>query len=240
MIMIMIKGGNIMKLLIVDDDREIVDLLSIYLKDENFEIIKAFDGKHALEKLTQYPDIVLVILDIMMPKKDGISVILDLRKAGKTIPILLLSARTTDLDKIQGLTTGADDYVTKPFNPLEVVARVKSLLRRSHITDREKHTEELTAGPLIIRKDLHQVTTVDGVSIQLTVLEFGILYLLASHPGRIFSADEIFEKVWQQEVIVSTKTVMVHVSHLRDKIGEATGGDKVVETVWGVGYKINA
>ncbi|MGY3725171.1 DNA-binding response regulator, OmpR family, contains REC and winged-helix (wHTH) domain [Granulicatella balaenopterae] len=228
-----------MKLLIVDDDREIVELLTIYLKNEKFEIVKAFDGKQALEKINQYPDIDAVILDIMMPKMDGITVVNELRKDGKQIPILLLSAKSTDMDKIQGLTTGADDYVTKPFNPLEVVARIKSLLRRSSITH-ELSPEELRVGPLIIQKNAHKVMTVDGKEIQLTVLEFGILYLLASHPGRVFSADEIFEKVWNQYSGVSTKTVMVHVSHLRDKIAEVTGRDKVIETVWGVGYKIDA
>ena len=229
-----------MKVLIVDDEREIVELLTIYLKNEHFEIVKAYDGKQALDKLAQYPDIDAVILDIMMPRMDGSSVVHELRKQNNQIPVLMLSAKSTDIDKIQGLTAGADDYVTKPFNPLEVVARIKSLIRRSTITQDEASLEEIEVGPLVIKKNSHQVTTVGGKEIQLTVLEFGILHLLASHPGRVFSADEIFETVWQQESIVSTKTVMVHVSHLRDKIGEATGGDKVVETVWGVGYKIAA
>ena len=227
-----------MKILVVDDDREIVELLTIYLKNENYEIVKAYDGKQALEKLKMYPDIDMIILDIMMPRLDGISVVHEVRKENAQLPILLLSAKSTDIDKIQGLTNGADDYVTKPFNPLEVIARVKSLLRRSTITQEGPANEEITIGPLTIKKESHQVTTTDGTEIQLTVLEFGILYLLASHPNRVFSADEIFETVWQQESIVSTKTVMVHVSHLLDKIAEATGGEKVIETVWGVGYKI--
>lgn len=228
-----------MKILVVDDDREIVELLSIYLRNENYEIVKAYDGKQALEKLKNYPDVDMVILDIMMPRLDGISVVHEVRKTNQTLPILLLSAKSTDIDKIQGLTNGADDYVTKPFNPLEVIARVKSLLRRTTAFAQEPEgNAEITIGPLVINKDSHQVKTLDGVEIQLTVLEFGILHLLASHPNKVYSADEIFETVWQQESIVSTKTVMVHVSHLRDKIGEATGGDKVIETVWGVGYKI--
>ncbi|MCQ9210795.1 response regulator transcription factor [Granulicatella seriolae] len=229
-----------MKVLVVDDDREIVELLTIYLKNEGYEIVKAYDGKQALEKVRQYEDIGLIILDIMMPRLDGISVVHEIRKENQQLPILMLSAKSTDMDKIQGLTTGADDYVTKPFNPLEIVARVKSLIRRSTIKQEETTAEEIEVGPLIIKKDSHQVLTVTGKEIQLTVLEFGILHLLASHPNRVYSADEIFETVWQQESIVSTKTVMVHVSHLRDKIGEATGGDKVIETVWGVGYKIDA
>jgi DNA-binding response OmpR family regulator len=174
----------------------------------------------------------------MMPKMDGLDVVNKIREESK-VPILMLSAKTADIDKIRGLARGADDYVIKPFNPLEVVARVKSLLRRSSYSD-EKSADgnEIEIGPLMIRRDQHEVSTVDGTLIHLTVLEFGILYLLASNPNRVFSADEIFERVWQQETDIPSKTVMVHVSHLRDKIEEATGGEKVVKTVWGVGYKI--
>ncbi len=154
------------------------------------------------------------------------------------MPIIVVSAKTTDMDKIQGLLTGADDYVSKPFNPLEVMARVKSLLRRSQQQVANEVPDVLEVGPLIIKRDSHEVTTINNKQIQLTALEFGILYLLASHPNRVFSADDIFERVWKQESIVSAKTVMVHVSHLRDKIEEATDGEKVIETVWGVGYKV--
>jgi len=226
------------KVLIVDDDREIVDLLSIYCKNEGYEPVKAYDGVEAFRKLEEFPDIRLIILDIMMPKKDGISVVRELREGNNLIPILMLSAKSTDMDKIQGLTTGADDYVSKPFNPLEVMARIKSLLRRTAVKESEKEADVIEVGPLIIKKDSHEVKTLNGKNIQLTALEFGILHLLASYPNRVFSADEIFERVWQQESIVSAKTVMVHVSHLRDKIEEATGGEKVIQTVWGVGYKI--
>ena len=144
------------------------------------------------------------------------------------------------MDKIKGLVAGADDYVTKPFNPLEVMARVKSLLRRTKMQVTPDQPDILEVNSLIINKDSHEVKTIDGKEIQLTALEFGILYLLASHPNRVFSADEIFERVWKQESVVSAKTVMVHVSHLRDKIEDATGGEKVIQTVWGVGYKIDA
>lgn len=232
--------GNVdmKKILIVDDDREIVDLLSIYCKNEGYEPVKAYDGEEAFRKLEEFPDIQLIILDVMMPKKDGISVVKELREENNLIPILMLSAKSTDMDKIQGLTTGADDYVSKPFNPLEVMARIKSLLRRTAVKVDEQESDIIEVGPLIIKKDSHEVKTLDGKNIQLTALEFGILHLLASYPNRVFSADEIFERVWQQESIVSAKTVMVHVSHLRDKIEEATGGEKVIQTVWGVGYKI--
>ncbi|AUJ32899.1 MAG: response regulator transcription factor [Liquorilactobacillus nagelii] len=226
-----------MKILVVDDDKDIVELLSIYIKNEGYEVEKAYNGKEALTKLNTHPDISLMILDIMMPQMDGIEVLKEVRKDSQ-IPVLMLSAKTGDLDKIQGLIQGADDYVTKPFNPLEVMARVKSLLRRSQHNVTNDVPDTLTVGPLIINKDSHEVKTNDGKSIQLTALEFGILYLLSSHPNRVFSADEIFERVWQQESVVSAKTVMVHVSHLRDKIEAATNGEKVIQTVWGVGYKV--
>lgn len=226
-----------MQILVADDDKEIVELLSIYIKNEGYDVVKAYDGKEALSKIITNPNIALLILDIMMPKMDGLEVVKELRKESQ-IPIIMLTAKTTDMDKIQGLITGADDYVTKPFNPLEIMARVKSLLRRTNMQVQSEEPDLLEVGPLIIKKDSHEVETDQGVKIQLTALEFGILYLLASHPNRVFSAEEIFERVWQQESLVSAKTVMVHVSHLRDKIEEATNGEKVIQTVWGVGYKI--
>ena len=226
-----------MKILVVDDDKEIVELLSIYVHNEGYEAVKAYDGKEALSKIRTIPDIELLILDIMMPEMDGMQVVKELRKESQ-IPIIMLTAKTTDM--VKGLVAGADDYVTKPFNPLEVMARVKSLLRRTKMQIAPDQPDVLEVNALIINKDSHEVKTIDGKEIQLTALEFGILYLLASHPNRVFSADEIFERVWKQESIVSAKTVMVHVSHLRDKIEEATGGEKVIQTVWGVGYKIDA
>ena len=226
-----------MKVLVVDDDKEIVELLSIYLKNEGYEPVTAYSGKEAITRLATVSDISLMILDIMMPHMTGIDVIREVRKDSE-IPIIVVSAKTGDMDKIQGLITGADDYVVKPFNPLEVMARVKSLLRRSQKQVTNDEPDVLEVGPLMINRDSHEVTTLTGTKIALTALEFGILYLLASHPNRVFSADEIFERVWQQESVVSAKTVMVHVSHLRDKIEEATEGEKVIETVWGVGYKV--
>ncbi|MBM7708909.1 response regulator transcription factor [Enterococcus lemanii] len=227
-----------MKILVADDDKEIVELISIYLHNEGYEAVKAYDGKEVLLKVRTTPDIGLLILDIMMPELDGMQVVKTLRKESQ-IPIIMLTAKTTDMDKIKGLVAGADDYVTKPFNPLEVMARVKSLLRRTQMSHASQQPDVLEVSSLIINRDSHEVKTIEGVDIQLTALEFGILYLLASHPNRVFSADEIFERVWKQESVVSAKTVMVHVSHLRDKIEEATGGEKVIQTVWGVGYKID-
>lgn len=226
-----------MKILVVDDDKEIVELLSIYIKNEGYEPIAANSGQEALDQLAAHSDIALMVLDIMMPGIDGIEVVKRVRKDSQ-IPIIIVSAKTTDMDKIQGLITGADDYVTKPFNPLEIMARIRSLLRRSNQQTTKNVPDKLEVGPITIYKDSHEVVTDSGQKVQLTALEFGVLYLLASHPNRVFSADEIFERVWKQESVVSAKTVMVHVSHLRDKLEEATNGEKVIETVWGVGYKV--
>ena len=227
-----------MTILIVDDDREIVELLSIYLRNEGYDIATAYDGAEALHVANNQDDLALVILDVMMPKKDGLQVVEQLRETKPNVAVLMLSAKSKDTDKIEGLLAGADDYVTKPFNPLEVVARIKSLLRRSGQSTAFADAD-IEIGSLKIRKQSHEVVTLSGTPIQLTALEFGILYLLASNPNRVFSSDEIFERVWQQESIVTAKTVMVHVSHLRYKIEEATGGEKVIQTVWGVGYKIS-
>lgn len=228
-----------MKILITDDDKDIAALLGIYMNNEGYKVVTAYDGEQALAALRDNDDVDLMILDVMMPKMDGIQVVKEVRKTSD-LPILMLSAKTSDTDKIKGLVNGADDYVTKPFNPLEVMARVKSLLRRSQASQQKSLTaDEVRIGTLTIRKASHEVLTDEGEKIQLTALEFGILHLLASHPNRVFSADEIFERVWKQDSIVSSKTVMVHVSHLRDKISQATGGLEVISTVWGVGYKIN-
>jgi len=226
-----------MKILVVDDDKEIVELLSIYIKNEGYEPVSANSGQEAIDQLSAHSDIALMVLDIMMPGIDGIEVVKRVRKDSQ-IPIIIVSAKTTDMDKIQGLITGADDYVTKPFNPLEIMARIRSLLRRSTQQTSKNVPDKLEVGTITIYKDSHEVVTDSGQKVQLTALEFGVLYLLASHPNRVFSADEIFERVWKQESVVSAKTVMVHVSHLRDKLEEATNGEKVIETVWGVGYKV--
>ena len=219
-----------MKILVVDDDHDIVELLSIYIRNEGYEAIAATSGTAALQKLEQNPDIDLMILDIMMPDISGIEVLEKVR-ATSQIPIIIVSAKTSDLDKIKGLISADEDYVG--------MARIKSLLRRTHAGE-ENIPNQLTIGPLTINKKSHEVVTASGQKVQLTALEFGILYLLASHPNQVFSADEIFERVWKQESIISAKTVMVHVSHLRDKLEAATNGEKVIETVWGVGYKVEA
>lgn len=230
------------RVLIVDDEREIAELIEIYLKNEGFQTEVAFDGEAAIEAFDrQTAD--LVILDIMMPKMDGLEVCRRLRR-DHHVPILMVSAKTGDMDKIMGLMTGADDYMAKPFNPLELLARVRSLLRRSYqyskpsdsVAGKEGESRELRIGALRIDKLSHSAD-VEGRQLHLTSTEFGILYLLASQPGRVFSAEDIFQQVWKEKYYESNNTVMVHISKLRDKL-EKELGEKLIVTVWGVGYKI--
>lgn len=240
----MAKGWLIVerRILIVDDEREIADLIEIYLKNEGFETAKAYDGEQALDTFAKH-SFDLVILDIMMPKMDGLEVCRRLRQ-DQAVPILMLSAKTQDMDKIMGLMSGADDYMIKPFNPLELLARVRSLLRRSYqyntppaetaVSAREDR--ELRLGPLRIDR-LSHTAEVNGKALHLTSTEFGILYLLASNPGRVYSAEEIFQHVWKEKYFDSNNTVMVHISKLRDKLDKELG-EKLIITVWGVGYKI--
>jgi len=225
-------------ILVVDDDKEIANLVSVYLHNEGFRTIQRHNGQEALSALDQ-ENIDLIILDIMMPEIDGMEVCRKVRET-RMIPILMLSAKAEDMDKILGLMSGADDYMIKPFNPLELVARVKSLLRRSLQYNQENHVQPqdiLTIHSLEINRTSHKVT-VGGQSIQLTSREFDILYLLGSHLGRVFSAEEIFQLVWKEKYFVSNNTVMVHISNLRDKL-EKELGYKLIQTIWGVGYKID-
>lgn len=223
-------------ILIVDDDKDIVALLELYLKNEGYKIFKGYDGEEAL-KIIDQQSIDLVILDVMMPKIDGLEVCKQIRKSQNT-PILMLSAKVEDMDKIIGLMTGADDYMGKPFNPLELVARVKALLRRSTMQKNTLNTDEISIHSLIIDRKKHTVKT-DEQYLNLTPIEFNILYLFASNPGRVYSSEEIFEHVWNEEGYGVSKTVMVHVSNLREKLEKATKGEKIIQTVWGVGYKID-
>ncbi|BDR59738.1 response regulator transcription factor [Xylocopilactobacillus apicola] len=225
-------------LIIVDDDPEILELLEIYAKREGYRTIPVTNGAQAVDKVKTHPEASLMILDMMLPELDGTEVIRKIRK-DSNIPILVVSARSADSDKIKGLIIGADDYVSKPFNPLEVMARVKSLIRRAKNQITDDHPDVVDIGSLIINYDSHTVKTPEGKSISLTAMEFEILYLLATNLNRVFSADEIFKRVWKEDTVLSPKTVMVHVSHLRDKIEAQTGENKIIETVWGVGYKIS-
>ena len=227
-------------ILVVDDEKEIADLVEIYLVSDGYKVYKASCAEEGLRILAQ-EDIHLVLLDIMMPGMDGISMCKKIRE-DSNVPIIMLSAKSGDLDKIMGLGTGADDYVTKPFNPLELTARVKSQLRRytqlnPNNTMSDRTANEINIRGLSINKDNHKVT-IDGDEIKLTPIEFDILYLLASNPGKVFSTDEIFEKVWNEKVYEANNTVMVHIRRLRGKMKEDSRQDKIITTVWGVGYKI--
>ncbi len=228
------------KILVVDDEKEIADLIEIYLVSDGYKVLKA-DNAEAGLALLEKEEVHLVLLDIMMPGMDGLEMCKRIRETNN-IPIIMLSARSTDLDKILGLGTGADDYVTKPFNPLELTARVKSQLRRytqlnPNSSVHEVGKNEISIKEMTINKENHKVT-VEGEEIKLTPIEFDILYLLASNPGRVFSTDEIFENVWNEKVYEANNTVMVHIRRLRGKMKEDTRQNKIITTVWGVGYKI--
>lgn len=224
-------------ILIVDDEEDIRDLLQIYLVNEGYDVIMAADGLEAMEVLEK-ANIDLIILDIMMPKMDGIQACMKIRK-DKNVPIIMLSAKSEDIDKILGLNTGADDYVTKPFNPLEVVARVKSQLRRCTMISQPKETnlEEIEIGGLEINTATHQVT-VDGREVKLTPTEFSILEFLARNKGRVLSTRQIYESVWNEPAYESESTVAVHIRNIREKIEINPKEPRYIKVVWGVGYKI--
>ena len=227
-------------ILVVDDERAIADLVGIYLTKEGYEVTIAYNGADASRLIIERP-FDLAILDIMLPDVDGFELLRTIR-ASYTYPVIMLTARDSQTDKIEGLAKGADDYVVKPFNPLELTARVKSQLRRYTQLNPNSSTgkaakNEISIRGLSINKDNHKVV-VYGEEIKLTPIEFDILYLLASNPGRVFSTDEIFEKVWNEKVYEANNTVMVHIRRLRGKMKEDTRQDKIITTVWGVGYKI--
>lgn len=226
-------------ILVVDDEPAIADLVEIHLLAEGYRVRKADNGADALRIVAEeHPD--LVILDIMMPGMDGLEVCRAIRR-DRNVPILMLSAKSEDVDKILGLKVGADDYLTKPFNPLELVARVKAQLRRylslNPASAAAREAGVITMGGLRI-DPLGRSVTKDGREIALTPTEYDILLLLASHPGRVFSSEEIFERVWKERYFQSNNTVMVHIRRLREKVEDDPSHPTLIKTVWGVGYKI--
>ena len=225
------------KILVCDDDREIVDAVKIYLSGEGYDVLCAYDGEEALEVLEK-ERCDLLIVDIMMPGMDGIRTTLKVRE-NSTIPIIMLSAKSEDADKILGLNIGADDYLTKPFNPLELVARVKSQLRRYNKLGNMALPESQTVvvGDLEINDDTKEVLMA-GEPIRLTPIEYNILLLLAKNAGKVFSIDEIYEQIWNEEAIGADNTVAVHVRHIREKIEINPKEPRYLKVVWGVGYKI--
>lgn len=225
-------------ILVCDDDKEIVDAIEIYLSQEGYRILKAYDGEQAIEMLKK-EDIHLLIMDIMMPKLDGIRATLKIREQS-SIPIIMLSAKSEDTDKILGLNIGADDYITKPFNPLELTARVKSNLRRytslGSLNSENKAIYQV--GGLVINDDTKQVT-VDDEPVKMTPIEYNILLLLVKNQGRVFSIDQIYESIWNEDAIGADNTVAVHIRHIREKIEINPREPRYLKVVWGVGYKID-
>ena len=226
-----------MNILVVDDDREIVDSISIFLSGEGYKAFKAYDGIQALEALAEN-EIHLMILDIMMPRMDGIKTLMKLRES-RNIPVILLSAKSEDTDKIFGLAAGADDYVTKPFNPSELMARVKSHLRRYTTLGSIKALNgQIIIDGLILNTE-NKTVQVDGEDVRLTPIEYKILELLARNRGRVFSADDIYSNVWNDKTAVGDNTIAVHIRHIREKIEINPKEPKYLKVVWGIGYKID-
>lgn len=226
------------KILVCDDDKEIVEAIEIYLTQDGHQVLEAYDGIEAVEILKK-ESVDFLIMDIMMPRMDGIRATLKIREENN-IPIIILSAKSEDADKILGLNIGADDYITKPFNPLELVARVKSHLRRymqlGSTTIKESEAV-YTVGGLAINDDLKEVT-VDGEPVKLTPIEYNILLLLVKHQGKVFSIDQIYENIWNENAVGVDNTVAVHIRHIREKIEINPKEPRYLKVVWGVGYKI--
>ena len=224
--------------LVCDDDREIVDAIEIYLSQEGYKVLKAYDGEEALKVLDR-EKVDLLIIDVMMPKLDGIRATLKIREK-KNMPIIILSAKSEDADKILGLNVGADDYMTKPFNPLELTARVKSQLRRytqlGSTIDKSNQAVYAVGGLSI--DDEQKEVTVDGEPVRLTPIEYNILLLLVKNQGKVFSIDQIYESIWNEDAIGVDNTVAVHIRHIREKIEINPKEPRYLKVVWGVGYKI--
>ena len=224
-------------ILVCDDDKEIVDAIEIYLSQEGYRILKAYDGLQAVEMLER-EDVQLLLIDIMMPKLDGLRATLKIREKS-SIPIIILSAKSEDADKILGLNIGADEYVTKPFNPLELVARVKSQLRRyTKLGNAAGENQKIyQTGGLMINDDLKEVT-VDGEPVKLTPIEYNILLLLVKNQGKVFSINQIYESIWNEDAIGADNTVAVHIRHIREKIEINAKEPRYLKVVWGIGYKV--
>lgn len=224
-------------ILAVDDDKEIVKAIEIYLGKENYKIYKAYDGEQALEQIKQN-QIHLVILDIMMPNKDGLETLEEIRK-NKNIPVIMLSAKSEDIDKINGLNIGADDYVTKPFNPVELIARVNALIRRyTRFGAIEENNKSLIKNGELIIDDEPKKVMVDGKDIKLTPTEYNILKFLTQNKGKVYSIEEIYSNVWDGECYAAENVIAVHIRHIREKIEINPKEPRYLKVIWGVGYKV--
>ena len=225
-------------ILVCDDDKQIVEAIEIYLKNEGYHVLKAYDGEEAV-RLIRKEDIHLLIIDVMMPRLDGIHATLKIREHS-SIPIIILSAKSEDADKILGLNIGADDYITKPFNPLELVARVRSSLRRYTMLGSvgKENASVYRAGGLCINDETKEVS-VDGENVKLTPIEYNILLLLVKNQGKVYSIDQIYVSIWNEDAIGADNTVAVHIRHIREKIEINPKEPKYLKVVWGVGYKVD-
>jgi len=227
---------NMYNILVVDDDKEIVKAIEIYLEKENYKVYKAYDGEQAIKQVEQN-DINLIIMDIMMPKKDGIETLEEIRKKNN-IPVILLSAKSEDYDKINGLNIGADDYVTKPFNPVELIARINALIRRcTKLGAIEDKDGIIKTGELTIDDSLKKVI-VEGREVKLTPTEYNILKFLTKNKGKVYSIDEIYTNIWEEESFAAENIIAVHIRHIREKIEINPKEPKYLKVIWGVGYKI--
>ncbi len=227
-----------MTILVCDDDKEIVEAISIYLKQEGYDIVPAYNGKEALQ-LMKEKEIHLVVLDIMMPELDGIHALLKLREES-SIPVILLSAKSEDVDKILGLNVGADDYITKPFNPLELVARVKSQLRRyTQLGGMETGNDNVLVNGAITMDREQKLVTVDGEPRKLTPTEFKILQLLMENVGTVFSSSQIYERIWEEDAYATDNIVSVHIRRIREKIEIDPKNPDYIKVMWGVGYRMD-
>ena len=225
-----------MNILILDDEKEIADLVELYLKNENYNVYKCYEAEKAI-KIINKEKLDLAILDVMIGEIDGFEICKKIREKGLNFPIIMLTAKIEDNDKITGLTMGADDYITKPFNPLELTARVKSAIRRYTQYNEIKKENNIYIDSLEIKKEEHKCLLYDR-EIELTPLEFDILLYLAEHRGKVVGAEELFENVWKEKYLENNNTVMVHIRRIREKLKESTKNPKYIKTVWGVGYKI--
>ena len=229
------------KILVVEDDKDIREGIEIYLRNQGYEVFQAANGQEGL-KVIEQQELHLAIVDIMMPVMDGVTMLMKLRAMEREFPVIMLSAKSEEVDKIMGLNMGADDYVTKPYTPLELLARVNSHLRRysqylAALSEEGPEDHIFTIGGLELNEDTVEVS-VDGEPVKLTPMEFKIVQLLIKNPGRVFSADEIYERVWNEKA-VNTDTIMVHVRNIREKIEIDPKNPKYLKVVWGVGYKID-
>ncbi len=229
-----------MRILVLDDEKEIANLAEVYLKNEGYDVVKFYDSRSAIEFLKK-EEVDLALLDVMLPVIDGFTVLQKIREAGHTYPVIMLTAKIETTDKITGLSLGADDYITKPFNPLEMISRVKAQLRRyknyNTVVSNAKNDDIFDKGGLLVNKQTRQCSLY-GENIVLTPKEFSILWLLCENNGNVLTTEEIFEKIWGEDYLDCNNTVMVHIRRIREKLDDTAKSPKFIKTVWGVGYKM--